>query len=207
MLEYSAQKAFEDSNSEWDCFLTPFQRKLLLKNLEQDLRPEYRQRIEIMLLADRGYSQSQICTTLNCSQETARYWIFMAQTGQAHKWNAFPIGRPKKINDKYLARLQVLVTNSPREFGYAFERWTAQWLSKQLAKEFGIEVSDRHINRLLKKMGLSTRSNQTETVTEPEPTEADNHKIAIRDLSSSSAPKLPDLGLFKPNQNSELGLF
>ncbi|NJM74367.1 MAG: helix-turn-helix domain-containing protein, partial [Scytonema sp. RU_4_4] len=55
-------------------YLTPFQRQLLLKNLETDLRPEYRRRIEIMLLADIGQSQTQICEALKCSQETARYW-------------------------------------------------------------------------------------------------------------------------------------
>jgi putative transposase len=40
--------------------ITPFQRKHLLKNLERDLRPEHRQRIEIMLLADEGLTQAEI---------------------------------------------------------------------------------------------------------------------------------------------------
>jgi hypothetical protein len=35
-------------------FLTPFQRKALLKNLQNNSQPEYRRRIEIMLLADMG---------------------------------------------------------------------------------------------------------------------------------------------------------
>lgn len=54
-------------------YLTPFQRKLLLKNLEADLRSEYRRRIEIMLLFDAGQSQAQIYEALGCSQETAWY--------------------------------------------------------------------------------------------------------------------------------------
>jgi putative transposase len=77
--------------------LTPFQRKFLLKHLKSELRVEYRRRIEIMLLADQGRSQSQICSELGCSQETARYWIRMAQIGQAHAWNTYPIGRPKTV--------------------------------------------------------------------------------------------------------------
>ena len=39
-------------------YLTPFQRKLLLKSLETDLRREYRRRIEIMLQADAGQSHT-----------------------------------------------------------------------------------------------------------------------------------------------------
>ncbi len=137
-------------------YLTPLQRKLLLKSLQTDLRSEYRRRLEIMLLADTGQSQAQICKALGCSQETARYWISMAQLGQAHHWNDRPMGRPKTVNEQYCDRLKELVSHHPREQGYPFQRWTAQWLSKHLAKELGIKISDCHINRLLKQMGLST---------------------------------------------------
>ena len=161
-------------------YLTAFQHKLLLKNLETDLRPEYRRRIEIMLLADAGQSQAQICKTLGCAQETARHWIAMAQTGNAHRWNDCPVGRPKTVNQQYLERLKELASNSPREFGYSFERWTAQWLSKHLGKEFGIQVSACHINRLLKEMGLSTRQRRETT--------AKYSSIAIHDIQSNSQP-------------------
>lgn len=99
-------------------YLTPFQRKLLHKSMQADLRPEYRRRIEIMLLADTGQSQAQICKALGCSQETARYWIVMAQTGLAHNWNDCPMGRPKTVNEQYLDRLKELVSHSPRDYGY-----------------------------------------------------------------------------------------
>lgn len=138
-------------------FLTPFQRKKLLKNLQSDLQREYRRRIEIMLLADMGKSQARICEIISCSQEMARYWIAVAQAGMAHKWHERPVGRPKIVNEQYLQRLKELVSNSPRDYGYPFKSWTALWLSKHLAKEFGIDICARHVNRLLKKMGLSTR--------------------------------------------------
>jgi transposase len=138
--------------------LTPFQQKHLLKSLQTELRPEYRRRIEIMLLADEGQSQTQICKALGCCQETARYWIAVAQAGNAHRWNERLTGRPKIVNEKYCDRLKELVSHSPREYGYSFQRWTGQWLSKHLAKELGIKVSACHINRLLKQMGLSTFS-------------------------------------------------
>ncbi|GAB4531658.1 MAG: hypothetical protein Tsb0014_15350 [Pleurocapsa sp.] len=167
--------------------LSPFQRKLLEKKLETNLRPEYRRRIEIMLLADRGQSQTQICAALNCSHETARYWMYIAQTGQAHKWKELPIGRPKTVNEQYLNRLQDLVSRSPHEFGYAFRRWTAQWLSKHLAKELGIEVSDRHVNRLLKQMGLSTRDSKSSTTERQE--NLKNSNIVFRDLNPQKEPQ------------------
>jgi transposase len=61
------------------------------------------------------------------------------------------------VNEEYIHRLQELVNQSPREYGYGFNCWTAHWLSKHLAKELEIEISVRHINRLLTQMGLSKR--------------------------------------------------
>jgi len=179
--------------------LTPFQRKLLLKNLEADLPSIYRRRIEIMLLADEGQSQSQICKALGCSQETVRHWMIVARTGQAHNWSDRPMGRPKRVNEKYLARLKELVSNSPREYGYPFGRWTGQWLSKHLAKELGIEISTCHVNRLLKQMGLSTRgeSAQTEQSTN---SDARGANIVIGNIHSADAPESSETWSFNAMQ-------
>ena len=181
--------------------LTPFERQLLQSNLHQASRPEYRRRIEIMLLADIGKSQSEICEILNCSNETARYWIIMAQTSQAHLWNTVPIGRPKTVNDQYIKRLRELVSHSPQEFGYSFRRWTAQWLSKHLAKEFAIEISDRHINRLLKKMGLSTRSKSSSAEDKKNLPSNEDCRLVIGELENTKS-KSPAfcLGPFKTHQ-------
>jgi putative transposase len=181
------------------CYLTQFQRKLLLKRLQSDLRPEYRRRIQIMLLADAGKSQMQICEVLKCSVETARYWMFMAETGRAHQWEEHPLGRPKIVDDKYQNRLRELVSGSPRNYGYPFERWTGQWLSKHLAKELGIQVSERHINRLLKEMGLSTRlSKRSPEKSQP----AENTNITIQDLQiSSTSVELWTLNLLQLSTN------
>ncbi|MBW4612458.1 MAG: helix-turn-helix domain-containing protein [Desmonostoc vinosum HA7617-LM4] len=188
MSHYSGQDiAFENLDSQEGKFLTSFQRKALLKNLQANLQPEYRRRIEIMLLADIGKSQTQICEILGCSQEMARYWIGIAEAGMGHKWNERPIGRPKTVNDRYIERLKELVSHSPRDYGYAFSHWTAQWLSKHLATEFAIEISDRHINRLLKQMGLSTKR---KNINQPEPDQTQDAGITIGDLQSNSEPSL-----------------
>jgi len=173
--------------------LTPFQRKLLQKILEGDLTELYRQRIQIMLLAAEGKSQTKICEILGCSQGTARHWILMAQAGQAHNWNDSPIGRPKTVNDQYLERLKELASNTPRDYGYSFWRWTGQWLSKHLAKEFGIELSDRHINRLLKDMGLSTRPKPAPV---EDTTTQGGNRLSIRDLTETSVSVSPEFWPF-----------
>ena len=149
-------------------YLTPFQRQLLQTNFEENLSKKERQRIEIMLLADQGKSQTEICQQLGCCQATARHWMMMARTNQAHNWKFQRIGRPTVVNEQYLARLKQLVSQSPQSiniphtnYQYPFRRWTAQKLSQHLDEELGIKVTPQHINRLLKQMGLSTRSKST----------------------------------------------
>lgn len=185
----SEKQVLESYDAAGGKFLTSFQKKALLKNLQGNLLPEYRRRLEIMLLADIGKSQTQICQTLGCSQEMARYWIAVAQSGMAHKWQEKPIGRPKTVNDEYLQKLKELVSRNPREYGYAFKSWTAQWLSKHLANEMGIEISDRHINRLLKQMGLSTKQAAEETQEKPEDTQ--DSSITICDLQFATESSFP----------------
>lgn len=197
MSQHSAETNPHGSDAiEPGCLLTPFQRKLLTKALQTELRTEYRQRIEIMLLVDQGHSQTQICEILGCCHQTARHWIMMAQVGKAHQWNERQIGRPKTIDEHYLDRLKELVSRTPREYGYPFQRWTAQWLKKYLAKETGITVSEQHINRLLREMGLSTRLHNRLNPLTKKPTESDRAHlsdvarsgIVIRDLHQTTSP-------------------
>jgi transposase len=164
-----------------DRCLTEFQRQLLVKHLKTESVPEYRQRIQIMLLADEGKTQSQICRTLNCSQLTARHWIFVAKSGQAHKWQTQPIGRPKIVTADYLDRLKQLISANPKELGYPFSRWTGQWLEKHLASEFNIGVSARHINRLIEQIEREMRSVDRPDH-QPEAQRQSPHNLVIADL-------------------------
>jgi transposase len=136
-------------------YLTMLQRQLLEQELEQKLSSEYRQRIDIMLLADVGHSQIQICRLIGCSPLTARHWMMMVKTNQSHLWQEQPIGRPKTVNDNYLRRLIELASLAPEQFGYEFSHWTGEGLRRHLEAELGISVSARHINRLLKEAGCA----------------------------------------------------
>ena len=160
-------------------YLTQFQIQLLEKNLQTETIPEYRQRIQIMLLADEGKTQTQICRILSCSPLTARHWIFMAKSGQAHNWKDQTIGRPKTITSEYRERLKQLMGESPKDLGYPFARWTGQWLSKHLSQEFNIEVTARHVNRLIEEMNDEVRLVEAEGL---QPQVSKSRQIAIVDL-------------------------
>jgi hypothetical protein len=157
MYEYQWTGGNREQSNSSGKLLTPFQRQLLQKKIQENCPESYRQRIQIMLLVDEGKTQTEICEILGCCPATARRWIQIASKGLAHQWQDYPIGRPKSVNEEYLKRLTELVISSPQHYGYPFRRWTASYLRKHLTEEFGFEISDRHFKRLLKQIGLSTR--------------------------------------------------
>lgn len=137
-------------------YLKPLEWRCLNRDLQDPHLPKtYKQRIQIILLTDEGKTQSEICQLLGCSAMTARRWMLMTKQGKAEQWNNQPIGRPQKVNQDYLLRLEELLKHRPKEFGSKSEYWKAKSLAKQLKREFGVEISDRHINRLLKQRGLT----------------------------------------------------
>jgi transposase len=135
--------------------LTDFQRNKLLRDLQKPLSAVERKRIQIMLMADQGKTQQQVCKELNCSSATASRWMQMAQFGQAHNWQEKRPGRPPVVTQEYCDRLQELVQMNPQDLGLKITQWKAISLRQQLFRETGIKVSIRHINRLLKKMKVS----------------------------------------------------
>jgi hypothetical protein len=57
--------------------LTRFQRQLLENHLETEKISEYRQRIEIMLLADEGHTQTQDTLTIGKSNQSVVLRLLM----------------------------------------------------------------------------------------------------------------------------------
>jgi transposase len=166
-------------------FLTDSQREMLLESLQEDCPESQRQRIQIMLLADEGITQAEICQILGCCPATARHWIHIARQGMVHQWQDCPIGRPKLVSNEYLQRLKELFYSNPRGYGYGSQHWTLNWLQKHLCEEFGFKVSDRHFKRLLKQMGLSTRRKSSHNG-QNSPKSAAEPKIAIADLKKTN---------------------
>jgi transposase len=175
-------------------YLMPFQRKLLQEKIDNRLLKSYQQRIKIMLLADDGKSQAEICQTLGCSPATASHWIHIAKAGMAHQWEDCPIGRPKEIGEEYVRRLQELLLTGPRDYGYVFSRWTVSWLNKHLTAELEISISDRHLKRILKSLELSTKLPKLKQAYTPE------NRIKIADLNYDYSLEISELSIIEFHQ-------
>lgn len=174
-------------------YLTSILAEMFPDNLLKNMDCRHRRRLEIILRSHLGQSQVEICSALGCSKDMARYWMAIANRPASDSWQDTCVGRPKMVNKEYLQRLQELVSSSPKEHGYAFKRWTAKCLSQHLSTELGIQISDRHVNRLLKQMGLSTRDSQYQAKLEEfDSNKSASGRISIQDLNPSASSQLND---------------
>ena len=189
-----------NQNSE-GIYLTSFQRQMLQEHIAKEVPAAYRQRLEIVLLTDKGKTQAQICRILGCSAATANRWMQLTKAGLAHQYLDYPVGRPKLITDEYIEFLRELLQHSPQNYGYPFKTWTVGWLGKHIAKEKGIEVSHSHLKRVMRELGLSTRTKAQQ------PPSQSRANISIADLPDSSI-QLDDqesvLNLFQIQLNSKI---
>jgi transposase len=183
-------------------YLTPFQHQLLRDNIDRDLPAAHRQRLEIMLLTDAGKTQAAICRSLGCSVATASRWMQLTKAGLAHQYLDYPVGRPKLVTAEYIEFLRELLEHSPKDYGYPFKTWTVSWLGKHIAKEKGIAVSQSHLKRVMRELGLSTRTVAQQTHSQP------RANISIGDLSDLSVDVPSEqLSRRKDNQELEINLF
>jgi transposase len=181
-------------------YLSSFQRQLLQSNINQALANPHRQRLEIILLTDQGKTQAEICRSLGCSAATVSRWMQLTKAGLAHQYLDCPVGRPKLITNEYIECLRELLDHSPRDYGYPFKTWTVSWLGKHIAKEKGIAVSHSHLKRVMRELGLSTRSQPQQ------PNKESTANISIADLPDFSLPdeELLELNLFHIQLNSKI---
>ncbi len=113
------------------------------------LAPRTRERLEMVRLADAGWSIPRIARHLQAHPQTVRYWIkrfrdggFAGLPDQLHP------GRPGAITPAMLDRLRQEMRTQPCT-------WTARQITAWLAEEYGVCRSVDQVREVLRQANLS----------------------------------------------------
>lgn len=91
-------------------------------------------------LIEQGESRDLIARVLGVSRQSINVWWRMACAGEdlAHKP---PRGRPRRLNDKQLAKLAELLKKGAGAHGWQNNLWTSLRVGQVIKKHFGVDYS------------------------------------------------------------------
>jgi len=137
--------------------------------LEEATRKRETKRLLVAIIYKRGPSAPMIAEWLDTREQTIYRWFDRLESepvGQAVR-DRHRSGRPPKLDDADHEEFQKAVRGPPASVGYDRPAWTTALARRFLRKEFGVEYSRRHVQRLLKDAGLTWRTPR------PQPSTAD----------------------------------
>lgn len=70
------------------------------------------------------------------------------------------IGIASKITDSQKDNLRTLLKNGAIKYGFEGDIWTRKRIKLVIEEQFGIQYSERHVDRILRKMGYSIQKPQ-----------------------------------------------
>jgi transposase len=148
---------------------------------QHSIAPRLRQRLEMVRLADMGWSVPRIAAHLQVHHQTARYWIkaylgagFDALVDRAHT------GKPSAITAPILTAVRQMLEKGERT-------WTAAQVADWVAREYGIRRSNAHWRRLLQGLGQSYKRTKSRLRHKQKPEEVAAKKAEMAALQQKGA--------------------
>ena len=159
--------------------LTEEQRaELQRRTRDPQVMPRTRDRLEMVRLADAGWSIPKIASHLRGSEKRVRYWIKQFLTGS---FDALPdqphVGQQSRLTPALVTALQQEVAQSQRT-------WTARQLADWLAKQHGVRLTPNHLARRLKQARFSYKRTERGLQHKQDPA-----KVAERQADLETAEK------------------
>lgn len=104
----------------------------------------------------QGKSIDNIAASLNKPRRTVHGWLWkLEEDGLDGTVDKPRSGRPKRLTSKQLATLRRALLKEPAKHGHDYGMWETKLVQEHVRKKFGVLFVDRHMRRLLHKMGFS----------------------------------------------------
>jgi transposase len=115
-------------------------------------------RIAVLLLILAGWNSSRAAELFGLTRWTVVKWIQRAnREGAEAILDRQRMGRPPRINKEVMKKLEEVLADSPRKVGILRNRWNGNVLAAYLKKTYHKEVHIRHAQRIIKKLGHSSK--------------------------------------------------
>jgi transposase len=116
-------------------------------------------RLLAIALVLEGTSRAQAARITGMDRQTLRDWVVRYNAGGVEGLHDRPRpGRPGRLTAAQLAELERLVEVGPDIDVHGVVRWRCVDLQAEIKQRFAVEVSERHVGRLLKRLAFTRLS-------------------------------------------------
>jgi transposase len=142
--------------------LTLSDQENMIMALQDEIRrndtSRYDHRLHGVLLVAQGMTCPSVAQFLGDSPRTVVNWVqrFEAQ-GLAGLSEGERSGRPSRLNEGQLSKVQTALRSSPTQFGLPTQMWDGPTLSAFLRRELGVNLKVRQCQRLFRQLGFRLR--------------------------------------------------
>ncbi|EIQ00330.1 transposase [Opitutaceae bacterium TAV1] len=138
--------------------LTISDREKIIMSLHAEIRCDeaarYHHRLHALLLVAQGMTCPQVAGLLGDSPRAVVKWVRQFEAGGlAGLTEGWRPGRPGRIGPAALARVRSVLRENPARAGVPVGRWSGRTLAAFLREKFGVRLSVRQCQRLLKEHG------------------------------------------------------
>jgi transposase len=118
----------------------------------------YDHRLHGVLLVAEGLTCPQVGELLGDSARTVVNWVQRFESrGLAGLSDGERPGRPGRLNESQLTRVEAALRGSPSKFDLPTEMWDGPTLSEFLRRELGVSLKARQCQRLFRQLGFRLR--------------------------------------------------
>jgi transposase len=116
-------------------------------------------RLRAWELHEQGWSQVRIAEALGVTQSAVSRWLKRAEQGGGPTalYARPPKGAIPRLSTQQLEELPALLKQGAQAYGFRGEVWTRERVGQVIERMFGVRYHDRHVGRILHKIGWSVQ--------------------------------------------------
>jgi transposase len=142
--------------------LTVCDKENMIMALQDEIRrndaSRYDHRLHGVLLVAQGMTCPQVANLLGDSPRTVVNWLQRFEAhGLAGLSEGERPGRPGRLNEEQLARVEMALRASPKQFGLPTQMWDGPTLSAFLRQDLGVTLRVRQCQRMFRQLGFRLR--------------------------------------------------
>jgi transposase len=118
----------------------------------------YGHRLHGVLLVAQGMSCPEVSRLLGDSPRTVEYWVNRFEDrGLAGLVEGERFGRPRRLNDKQLAEIDLVLRQTPESVGISSGIWDGKILAAFIKMRYGVNLGIRQCQYMFKSLGFRRR--------------------------------------------------